>query len=167
MAAEQNDLGQVDEIDVEAIGEPGHRTFRVVLSCGPTTASLWMEKEQLEQMGVVLEQQVAQATRGGPTAGQLTLDLAAHFPARPTLDLHVGRMAVGFDEDARKFAVTINPVEEDSRAISFVFSQAQAEALTNKIVTVASAGRPRCPLCGAPMDGGPHTCPATNGHVHN
>jgi hypothetical protein len=30
---------------------------------------------------------------------------------------------------------------------------------------VVAAGRPRCPLCGAPIEG-KHVCPASNGHVH-
>ncbi len=167
MASEQLDLGEVDEIDVEAIGAPGHRTFRVLLASGPTTVCLWVEKEQLEQLAIIIEEQLTGATRGVPTAGHLTLDLAARFPASPTIELKAGRLALAFDEDRHRFAFTAEPIEPGPTPVAFVVNPAHAEALSLKIATVAAAGRPRCPLCGAPIEVGvQHVCPASNGHVH-
>jgi hypothetical protein len=37
-------------------------------------------------------------------------------------------------------------------------------ALSARIMEVVAAGRPLCPLCGAPIEG-THVCPASNGHV--
>ena len=166
MAADRTDLGEVDEIDVEAIGEPGHRTFRLLLASGPTTACLLHEKDQLEQLAVIIEQQVARATRGVPTGGHPTLDLAARFPEAPTIEFKVGRMAVGFDEELRTFTFTSDGIDAEPTSLSFAVKQIQAEALSLKIAVVAAAGRPRCPLCGAPLDeGASHVCPASNGHV--
>ena len=166
MAAEQqHDLGEIDEIDVEAIGEPGHRTFRFVLAAGPTSASLWLEKEQMEQLGMVIDQQLSGPFGTQPTGALVTLDLASRFPSDPTIDFKAGRIAVGFEEPARRFAFTADSLEDD-QTISFVVGQQKAEALSAKITTVAAAGRTRCPLCGAPLDGGPHVCPASNGHAH-
>lgn len=165
MSASQHDLGELDEIDVEAIGEPGHRTFRLLLEQGATTASLWMEKEQLEQLAVVIEQQLAQVNPTRPLGSQPTLTLAARFPALPTIDFKVGRLAVGFDPDTRRFVLSAHPIGGSDEEVSCVATQAQAEALSSKIVTVAAAGRPRCPLCGAPIEG-KHVCPVSNGHVH-
>jgi hypothetical protein len=31
---------------------------------------------------------------------------------------------------------------------------------------VTASGRPRCPLCGSPLDGSLHFCPGSNGHSH-
>ena len=190
MSSGQHDLGEIDEIDVEAIGEPGHRTFRLLLQSEATTAALWMEKEQLEQLAVVIEQQIARISPARPLATQPTLTLAARFPLNPNLDFKVGRMAVGFDADARRFVLTAQPLEESPNPggsggsspltppggsggsgpltpieLTCVVNQAQAEAISTKITTVAAAGRPRCPLCGAPMEG-QHVCPISNGHVH-
>jgi hypothetical protein len=40
-----------------------------------------------------------------------------------------------------------------------------ARALVAQITEVVSAGRPRCPLCGQPLEGdGEHFCPGSNGH---
>jgi len=54
-------------------------------------------------------------------------------------------------------------IREDD-AISFLFTQTQAQQLASAIAALMSAGRPVCPLCGAPLDGGPHACVKQNGH---
>ena len=57
----------------------------------------------------------------------------------------------------------IAQVREDD-AVSIRFSQQQAHDLTSTINTVVSSGRPVCPLCHTPLDGGPHACVKQNGH---
>jgi len=161
------DFGDVDEIDVEAIGEPGHRTFRLLAERGAATASMWVEKEQLQALALIIEQQAARISgrQAGGSAALLTL--AGRFPARATIDLKVGRMAVSFDEGHGTFGFTAHELEEDPvdrPPFTYSASQAQVKALTAKIVEVVAAGRPRCPLCGAPIEG-KHVCPASNGHV--
>ena len=166
MSAGPQDLGVIDEIDVVAIGEPGHRTFRLLLERGQATASLWIEKEQLEQLAAIIEQQISRTSPARPLVTQPTLTLAARFPATPTIDFKVGRMAVGFDADAKRFVLTAQPVDQsDDIELTCVTTQPQAEALSIKILAIAAAGRPRCPLCGAPIEG-QHVCPVSNGHVH-
>ena len=164
MAETPHDLGEVHEVDVQAIGEPGHRTFRLLVQGGITTASLWIEKEQLEQLALIVDQQLARSSHTRPIARQPNLTFAERFPAEPTLDFKVGRLALGFDPEKRRFLLTAEGVDEGAPIVSFLLSQALAEALGSKIVAVAAAGRPRCPLCGAPIEG-KHLCPLSNGHV--
>ena len=162
-----HDLGDVDEIDVEAIGKPGQRTFRLLAERGAETASLWLEKEQLQALGLIIDQHVARLTRGGGPRETALLTLAGRFPSRPTIDFKVGRMALGYDTGRRKFIFTAYDIEEpeqESPKVSCAAGQRQVAALSAKIMEVVAAGRPRCPLCGAPMEG-KHVCPATNGHV--
>jgi uncharacterized repeat protein (TIGR03847 family) len=164
-----HDLGDVDEIDVEAIGEPGQRTFRLLAERGPLTASLWLEKEQLQALGLVIDQHVARLTRGGAPRESVILTLSGRFPAAATVDFKVGRMALGYDTDRRKFVFTAYDIEdpdETSPKLSCTAAQPQVAALSVKILEVVAAGRPRCPLCGAPIEG-MHVCPASNGHVKN
>jgi len=52
----------------------------------------------------------------------------------------------------------------EADAVSFLFTQQQAQALTNTIAAIVPAGRPVCPLCGTPLDGSPHACVRQNGH---
>ncbi|HET8845544.1 MAG TPA: DUF3090 family protein, partial [Ktedonobacteraceae bacterium] len=49
-------------------------------------------------------------------------------------------------------------------ALSLLFSVAQAQQLTRRITNLVSKGRPVCPLCHTPLDGGPHACVKQNGH---
>jgi len=163
-----HDLGDVDEIDVEALGEPGHRTFRLLAERGAITASLWLEKEQLQALGLIIDQHVARLTRGGAARETVILALAGRFPTKATVDFKVGRMALGYDTERRKFIFTAYDIEnaaEDAEAkLSCTATQPQVAALSVRIMEVVAAGRPRCPLCGAPIEG-KHVCPASNGHV--
>ena len=52
----------------------------------------------------------------------------------------------------------------DEESISFQFTSQQAQELSITIQTVVASGRPVCPLCHAPLDGGPHACVKQNGH---
>jgi len=54
-------------------------------------------------------------------------------------------------------------IQEDE-AISFQFSQQQAQELAGTINVLMTGGRPVCPLCGTPLDGGPHACVKQNGY---
>jgi uncharacterized repeat protein (TIGR03847 family) len=162
----REDLGEMDEIDAESIGPPGQRTFRVLLERGGTTVSLWLEKEQLQALGLVIEQHVARLP--GERREGAILTLAARFPSQPTIDFKVGRMAVGFEERERKFVLTANNAAaegEADRSIACSAPASQLVTLATKIAEIVAGGRPRCPLCGAPIEG-THVCPLSNGRVH-
>jgi hypothetical protein len=49
-------------------------------------------------------------------------------------------------------------------AVSFAFTLLQAQSLSQTIQQVLTSGRPVCPLCHMPLDGGPHACVKQNGH---
>jgi hypothetical protein len=52
----------------------------------------------------------------------------------------------------------------EEETLSFRFTLQQAQHLTSSIALLVSSGRPVCPLCRAPLDGGPHACVKQNGH---
>ena len=58
--------------------------------------------------------------------------------------------------------------EEPSQPATFACraTREQLRALSRNIAEVVAAGRPRCPLCGEPMESTvkPHGCVRTNGH---
>ena len=51
---------------VEAIGEPGQRRFRFMAVVGGDTFIIWMEKQQLQALGLALEQMLEQLPDRGP-----------------------------------------------------------------------------------------------------
>jgi uncharacterized repeat protein (TIGR03847 family) len=143
-----------------------------------------VEREQFQALGLALEQLLAQvqverrdprvaADPGGP------LDA---FPPVPTLEFTVGRLGLGYDEEHDLVVVEVTDIEanladDDEEAgparddpaegttLVFRFTRPQAAALKEQCEQTLAAGRPRCPLCGAPMGPeGEHFCVRRNGH---
>jgi len=47
----QHDLGPLDALEAEALGLPGQRRFRLLVRSESRSASIWMEKQQLDAIG--------------------------------------------------------------------------------------------------------------------
>ena len=231
---QQWDLGPVNWIDADAVGQPGQRTFRLRMRRGGTTATIWLEKEQLQMLGVYVEQlmgQLPEHLARGSTPDELMPDARVDYPEEPTVQFRAYRLALGFDEAADMIAIlahrvdddedaddedvdeddddaaSIDPAElqelierltpesvasdpeqrgagsseaegqgesddedddedeDDAPTLICRASRRQLRALSERITRVVNAGRPRCPLCGAPMPPGqPHVCPRSNGY---
>ena len=68
------DLGPNSDLEaqrlrVEAIGEPGQRRFRLLALMDGETYIVWMEKQQLQALGLALEQMLEQLPSSGPDLG--------------------------------------------------------------------------------------------------
>jgi uncharacterized repeat protein (TIGR03847 family) len=178
------ELGPVWLLGADAVGRPGQRRFRLFVQSARGSAILWMEKEQLNSLSLSLDSVLAHLTEGQvlriearsgeqPQPGKMPAD----FPRVPTHELQVGQLKLGYDEDRDVFLISAIPLEleiegeeeaaailREEDAISFLFTQSDAQELSMAISAVVSAGRPLCPLCHAPLDGGPHACIRQNGH---
>src|SRR5258706_8963467 len=113
MESPPHDFGLVEDVDVESIGEPGQRTFRLLIERRASTASLWIEKEQLEYLALIIDQQLARFGRR-PSQGDLPLlTLAARFPSQASVDYQVSRMAISFDSDRDRFVFAVHSVDQE------------------------------------------------------
>lgn len=179
------DLGIAEILGAEAIGQPGQRRFRLFVRTQAHSAILWIEKEQLLNLSLVLDRMLAQisegrilrteAVAGGfPTEGGT---LPGDFPALPDYELRVGQLRLSFDGQQEVFALGAVPfeIEEDEQGepqivllseeeLSLLFTLEQAQDLTLRITSLVRGGRPVCPLCHTPLDGRPHACVKQNGH---
>lgn len=163
------DFGLVDAVDAEAIGLPGQRTFRVRARSGDSYAALWLEKEQLAQLGRICSQLIADRSRqrGRPPVG---VEPVGNFPQTPQVDLHVARMGLDFDTENDRIVILADDAQAlergDSPAFRMEVNRSQALALIQIIERTVAAGRPLCPLCHEPLEyvGQQHFCPHTNGH---
>src|SRR3972149_3425398 len=99
---------RVDEIDAEAAGQPGRRVFRVRIRKGPDTASLWLEKQELEALCLALRQVLSQQPSGSASASPPFLPIA-DFPDEASVDFRIGRLALAWDEDAREIVLEAPP----------------------------------------------------------
>ena len=60
MSNAEYDFGQVSKLSAESIGEPGQRTFHVIIeSSNQSCAIIWLEKEHLFNMAVALKRTVS------------------------------------------------------------------------------------------------------------
>ena len=179
------DLGAVDVLGVEAIGQPGQRRFRLFARTKAYSAILWMEKEQLLDLSLAIDRILAQASEGrilrvearANKQSSTSIYLPDDFPMPSDYDFQVGQLRLTFDGESAAFILAAVPfeIEENDQgepqlylqaeeALSFQFSLEQARDLTSHITTLASSGRPVCPLCHEPLDGSPHSCAKQNGH---
>ncbi|GAC1385566.1 MAG: hypothetical protein NVSMB33_14730 [Ktedonobacteraceae bacterium] len=179
------ELGHVEVLGADAVGQAGQRRFCLFTRSRSGSALMWMEKEQLNRLSLTLDQALAQLTEGQvlrteAQAGSrpAPTSLPANFPRTPEYDFRAAQMGLTYDERNRMFAFTVAPVEilmdkeqeepqalvHEEDAVSFLFTQKQAQALSSTITILVSGGRPVCPLCHTPLDGGPHACVKQNGH---
>lgn len=167
----ERSLVDAQRIRVEAIGEPGQRRFRMMVIADGDTAIMWMEKQQMQALGLALNQMLEQFSSD-------TLDLSrsevpVEFDTDTRRQFRVGRIELGFDETNGRVVVIAHDVstgdDEDDQDAARMFAcrltRAQAEAISGNAATIVAAGRPRCTMCGSPMGPGPHVCAQQNGHL--
>lgn len=179
------DLGPVEVLGAEAIGQPGQRRFRLFARSRRGSAIMRMEKEQVHQLSIIIDQFLAQLTQGQilrteAQAGGLQktrTSMPVNFPRSPDHDFQVAELRLNYEEERAMFLLVAIPLEiimepgeepvaqiHEEDAVSFLFTQQQAQELTSTIAVIVPAGRPVCPLCGIPLDGNPHACTRQNGH---
>ncbi|MEE8443377.1 MAG: DUF3090 family protein [Dehalococcoidia bacterium] len=175
MAEANNELGRVSNLKADAVGEPGSRRFRLLAeSRGGGALVIWMEKEQLFNLGVALKRIIA--TVEEQSSAQGTEYTPAEEPEEPevptgqSVELQTSRLAVDYDERTLLYSIAAHGDGDDEdpdeavAAVSLIANQQEMDALADQAFEVCAAGRPRCPLCGAPMGPEPHICPRHNGH---
>lgn len=182
------ELDPVDRLTAGAVGDPGERAFYLQGRQSDRLVTVLVEKQQVELLAASLVEILARAgkeTGQGPPEEEMDLE----EPLLP--EWRAGRLSIGYDEDrdlvlleCEEYVPT--PDEEDEEGeeevvaptpspsppplggepgrVRFWASREQALALARHGAAVAAAGRPRCELCGNPMDPEGHVCPALNGH---
>jgi uncharacterized repeat protein (TIGR03847 family) len=165
------DFGIVGNLEAEAIGEPGHRTFRLRLRSGEQTAALWLEKEQLQALAIGLMQLLVRVGKAQEVpASDASPSPLLPFPERPTLDLKVGRLGLGYhqaEESVALFAYELEEEKEAQEKEAAVVCRAsidQCRDLIAAIEAILAAGRPICRLCLTPIDPEGHVCARHNGN---
>ncbi|HAE83645.1 MAG TPA: hypothetical protein DCL75_07320 [Ktedonobacter sp.] len=179
------DLGSLEILGAATVGQPGQRRFCLYVQGRRGSAIIWMEKEQLNRLSLTLDQVLAQLTEGQVLRTEAQVGglpapagLPEDFLSAPEYDLRSSQLALTYDERDEMFTLIVTPVEillelgqeepqaliREDDAVSFHFTQKQAQELASTITVLMTGGRPVCPLCQAPLDGGPHACVKQNGH---
>ena len=166
MSDAKAEFTRVSSLKAEALGEPGQRTFRILVDSESSSAVLWLEKEQLFQLAVAVTQLSAIVPDKEPVRSR-ELDDREVAPAT-FLEFKLGKLALGHDGRIGMFIIDAHDVEgeeESPPAVRVWSGGQQMAAFAHEALRVCAAGRPLCPLCNAPVDRDGHRCPRTNGHV--
>ena len=173
------ELDPVDRITTGAVGEPGERVFFLQGRQSERLVTILVEKQQVELLAASL---VEILSRSGKETGQGPADEEMELEEPFVPEWRAGRLSIGYDEDRDLVLLEAEelvpgqeeeeeeeepvdvPAGEEPGRIRFWASREQALALARHGANVAAAGRPRCELCGNPMDPEGHICPALNGH---
>lgn len=165
MPESSHDLGVADTITAEAVGEPGERTFRLVFRNETSYAELWLEKEQLRQLALSLQQLIDDNLSRDP---KLRGDAEIHTAqAVDKFELQIGKIEINYDEKKDLFFIVARDAlssVESALVLSFSIKHDQAKHLSEQSMRIYSSGRPLCPLCELPMTSEPHRCLKRNGH---
>ena len=167
--AEVRDFGTLEHISAEAIGQPGQRRFRLLVRNDQAlSGSLWLEKEQLAALGDALDTVLSDEGYEHLRTPPDDQPEAPVFPLNADVELRVVQLSMGVNQAARRVVLVTgdgaNPDEEDALNLQFEFDYRRAYELRRLIADVIAGGRPKCPLCTAPMDPEGHVCVRSNGH---
>jgi uncharacterized repeat protein (TIGR03847 family) len=175
------ELGDVDRITADAVGEPGMRVFYIQARVASEVITVIVEKEQVQLLASSVLELLSDVEREtGPGPGDDAMALEDPIDPR----FRAGRLSIGYDGDLDRFVLEIaeyrpeldeteeEDEEEDPRdgfdldaeVITLRATREQMMAMSRYGSAVALRGRPACQLCGNPMDPDGHVCPATNGH---
>lgn len=183
-----------DRFVAGTVGEPGDRTFFLQAREGGRIVSIALEKVQVavlaERLGALLDEldlrgmAVAADTPPAEAVSADDTDLDSAPLDEPLNEaFRAGSLTLGWDGGAERVLVearaqdadgeAIDPDEDDDEdeegpdLLRVRMTAAAARSFVARAAHVVSAGRPPCPLCGAPLDPLGHICPRRNGHFVN
>ena len=161
-----NSFGLLTKIDVEALGNPGERTFRLLLEAGEAQAILWLEKEQLQQLAIYI-QQIEESRSPTKPGEEKSIPEGTWTGGRTFVEFNIGSLSMGHDSVSNAFLfLAYGPdSDDDSPAdLSFWLSAHMADRVSKQALQISAAGRPRCFLCDKPIGPDGHKCMRSNGH---
>jgi uncharacterized repeat protein (TIGR03847 family) len=174
------------------VGQPGDRTFFLQARDGVRVVSVVLEKVQVavlaDRLGELLselERRGIEAAEAADAAERATSSAVDTGPLDEPLNeaFRAGSLTLGWDGDAERVLVEaraqsedgeeIDPDEDDDEdedgpdLLRVRMTADAARSFVARATRIVGAGRPPCPLCGAPLDPQGHICPRRNGHYVN
>ncbi|MDQ4045114.1 MAG: DUF3090 domain-containing protein [Chloroflexota bacterium] len=157
----------VQRLRVEALGEPGQRRFRLMAVINGETHIVWMEKQQMQALGMAVEQLLEQVSHNEIPV--VESNSAVEFDQETLNQFRVGRIELGYDPSNERVVINaydLQQEDEDAQATLVLrLNLRQSAELSTDAAVIVAAGRPLCPMCGQPMNPEGHVCPQQNGHL--
>lgn len=143
-----------------AIGQPGERVFYLQAGQDGQVAALRCEKQHVGALAEHLERLFADLPPAVPDPNSRAL----HEPVSE--NWRIGTLAFGFDTATDRIMIIATELAEgpDAASARFAITRGQAASLIATTEELLAGSRPRCRICGLPMDPTGHVCPRSNGH---
>lgn len=158
--------GDAQYVQPQALGEPGQRRFRIVVVANGLTWMLWMEKQQVQALGLAMEQILEFMPAHNTWPEWMLHDV--EYDESTDLQFRVGRIEMGFDAVEGRVVIAAHDInQEDTESapdVRFRMTLQMARAFSEEAADLMTKGRPLCPMCGLPTGEG-HVCPEQNGHL--
>lgn len=164
MAGPQNEFTQVTKFTPETFGEPGMRTFRINVDSGSSTATIWLEKEQLDKLSEAMKQLAEETSEVNEVIASPPTEVEA--AGLTTLDFKAERLAFGHNPETNMFIIDAHDLEDDLEepTVRLWLTRAMIIEFAKTGLKIVKSGRPLCPLCVNPINSDGHYCVRKNGH---
>ena len=167
------------------VGQPGDRTFFIQAREGARVVSVVLEKVQVAVLADRLADLLSELERRGVEASATAPVGEDVAPLDEPINeaFRAGSLTLGWDGDTERVLLEaraqgedgepIDPDEDDDEdedgpdLLRVLLTREAAQSFVARAARIVSAGRPPCPLCGAPLDAQGHICPRRNGHYVN
>ncbi len=103
------ELGPVDRITADAVGEPGDRTFYIQARAGSELVTVIVEKQQVQLLAASVLELLEDAPETEPTAGEPTMSLEEPLDPR----WRAGRLSIGFDQERDLFLLEVEEFQPE------------------------------------------------------
>lgn len=165
---ERYEFDEVTLLSALAMGVPGKRTFFLIVGQKEEWLRVWLEREDLEALALAVDQFLltlsqkhlisSREAEESPLSDDATSGL-------PSAELELDQITLGFNEERAtlNFLVhALGPQKRDQAELYCRATLAQLKKLGTQAESICAAGRPRCILCGGPIDPTGHICPRAN-----
>ena len=167
------------------VGQPGDRTFFLQARDGGRIVSIVLEKVQVAVLADRLGDLLSELERRGIASAEEPAVDDDTGPLDEPLNeaFRAGSLTLGWDGDAERVLLEARAQSEDGEELDpdedddddedgpdllrVRLTAEAAKSFAMRAARVVGAGRPPCPLCGAPLDPQGHICPRRNGHYLN
>lgn len=158
------DFAEIRHFATGTEGEPGNRVFYLQAATETEIVTLRLEKQQVDALAHYL-QRIAEQFELVAETPEWMPDLVQ--PLIP--EWVVGGLMVAIDQSESRIIVIAEEIEPEDQPEGAETAQArfsltveQAAGFVHGAQAVVAGGRPRCPLCNAPIDPDGHFCPRMN-----
>jgi uncharacterized repeat protein (TIGR03847 family) len=166
----------VDDIAAGAFGRPGERTFLIQARKGDAMLSVLVEKEQVHLFTVEAEQFLDGIARDVPEDPPSAVEDAGGAVSEAVPLFRARLIGIGYDVDRGLVLIELRedapdeeddepppPADESEGHVARVYAtRGQIRVMIRNGAAAIEGGRPKCPLCGFPMNPDRHICPRWN-----